>query len=74
MTSFHVNTEINTVHFDWEDNPDPQHYIQDEMQKIIFVGIGGIAFGPDTRMSVFIFRRQNEVNAKIVHVFKSGAN
>ena len=76
VTSFDIGTWIYTVHFDWEDNADPQHYTEDELQKIIskpVVGIGGIAFVPHTEMLVFVYKGEIEVKAEIVHVFKHDA-
>ncbi len=59
VVSFDVNTLIYTVQFDREDNADPQHYKEDELQKIIFkpvVGIESIEFVPYTGMLVFAYR------------------
>ena len=76
MFSFDVKTLIYTFHFDQEDNADPQHYTEGQLQKIIskpVVGIGGITFVPYTRIPVFAYREQSKVDAKIVHAFKSDA-
>ena len=49
VVSIDDKTLIYTVHVDREDSADPQHYTEDELQKIIFkpvLGIGCIAFVP----------------------------
>ena len=68
--------QIYTVEFDEKDNADPQQYTEDELQKIIskpVTGIEGISFVPYTDMPVYAYRVESIEKAKIVDVFKHGA-
>ena len=69
VTRYDVGSGLYTAEFDKKDNADPQKYTSDELQKIVtkpVVGMKGISFVPYTGMSVFSFRGNDEVKAKIV--------
>jgi hypothetical protein len=68
--------QIYTIEYDEKDNADPKQNTEDQLKTIIFkpvVGIEGISFVPYTDMKVYAYRGENEEKAKIVDVFKNGA-